>query len=1105
MQRDLEYFRDLHHQTSRPRNAALEKDTSASVSRGGPAGRGRGRALKPFRGRGRRGVMLAAEDAHEGHLSALPPINSYGRQAVSSSMLHADRGFQYADGAPILPAKRRRTGMTDMLYGDDFPSEDESAGPLTRKQSAGSHDAAAQSPASDEDEQFISGEETLSPYDFSQGLTFEEERADDIKNPSSRLATYTHEELRGPATAFGLPAFPHRSKPQEANVMPIPNGPPITASGPVRRMLKYQRESNVIPYQTHVDYIREFAATALAPIRAYAILEREVPPPPLCEICQEGGERAPTWRCDCCDEQRYLCKRCMASAHFKLPYHRVKWYNGRFYEDAWLRDSGVYIALCPRRLGGSCPTAPHRPEVPDGFWSAPPPRYVAADVSPISPDGSDRDAFEPDSGAHPADPPDPRFGSEPLDEGEVESGAAPLDDYTEPWTRRPASVPPVRPCHSREAEYDPRGLRALTICHDNGIHAIGVQFCACSGAAARDLQLIAKGIYPASRKDPSTGFTFRCLDRFLIDNLESDTAAESFARKLQRLSIPDNPDLAPNRYPELIRCGREYRAIVQLIEHGFSHQDLTNWQPPGQGDLIYKCVICPSPEENMRNGWETKDNSWAHFYSFNIDGNFEGQHTTSRVPENNQPLYPGTGAFNHPDEAAYALRQGRDDHSLSQAQKDRVGHIPCHNHQAASNLGKSRNPTTDIKGIGAIVCARHGCFVPGALNNFSLGETQIPVDYSLNNAFRVCDFSKIRRLQILYDINCQYSVHLEERFKAAGYSWPHLQHLLLGVGVWHIYGHILECFSRFSPLYAYRCGVVDGEIVETLWSVLNEILGSCRGMSLAHREEVINFKVRDMNWKKIGKAGESFAFLVPEPKVTKRTAYLNKISESCAEDDLRKWDDLRKELEDRRSRPMPADDRRADRQDDRGPRFADGRLDTVEEEPSLAGAEAELLEDEALADDGAQLVRPIVAAMKLQAEQIQLQIAAREPAGTEELRLEREKWRARLASSIGRSNSAMARLLDDEGGSNATFSGETPLAAAVLDADMWPETTMSGPSTRGTRPRSEYRAVDLPSTRWDGPSHYHELDAVRQRAIRVERRLREVEARVRLFKLRTAS
>lgn len=67
------------------------------------------------------------------------------------------------------------------------------------------------------------------------------------------------------------------------------------------------------------------------------------------------------------------------------------------------------------------------------------------------------------------------------------------------------------------------------------------------------------------------------------------------------------------------------------------------------------------------------------------------------------------------------------------------------------------------------------------------------------------------------------------------------------------------------------------------------------------------------------------------PLLVKREAYLDKISENCTDDDLAKWDNLRKEIEHRRSLPMPSEKRRSDTQDDRGPRFVDGRLDTVEE------------------------------------------------------------------------------------------------------------------------------------------------------------------------------
>ena len=78
-----------------------------------------------------------------------------------------------------------------------------------------------------------------------------------------------------------------------------------------------------------------------------------------------------------------------------------------------------------------------------------------------------------------------------------------------------------------------------------------------------------------------------------------------------------------------------------------------------------------------------------------------------------------------------------------------------------------------------------------------------------------------------------------------------------GVGVWHIYGHVFECYGRFSTLYARHTGIIDGEILETLWSILNRILESCRGMSLAHREEVISLYMSDSNNRKIVDMGAS--------------------------------------------------------------------------------------------------------------------------------------------------------------------------------------------------------------------------------------------------------
>jgi hypothetical protein len=136
------------------------------------------------------------------------------------------------------------------------------------------------------------------------------------------------------------------------------------------------------------------------------------------------------------------------------------------------------------------------------------------------------------------------------------------------------------------------------------------------------------------------------------------------------------------------------------------------------------------------------------------------------------------------------------------------------------------------------------------------------MDFALDRAIKQnTNPQKIGRLQLLYDIMCIYGVHLEDRFKKLAHlDWPQFREFIRCVGVWHIYAHIPKCYGRYSPLYALHTGIVDGEILETLWSLLNNVTQSCRSMSLANREETINFHMNDINWKKtveMSKSGHS--------------------------------------------------------------------------------------------------------------------------------------------------------------------------------------------------------------------------------------------------------
>jgi hypothetical protein len=77
------------------------------------------------------------------------------------------------------------------------------------------------------------------------------------------------------------------------------------------------------------------------------------------------------------------------------------------------------------------------------------------------------------------------------------------------------------------------------------------------------------------------------------------------------------------------------------------------------------------------------------------------------------------------------------------------------------------------------------------------------------------------------------------------------------VGKWHLATHIAECFPKFTLNFVEGAGQVEGEILETLWSGLDEITGLAQAMSIAHHQEVIDEYMNDSNWRKLLRSGNS--------------------------------------------------------------------------------------------------------------------------------------------------------------------------------------------------------------------------------------------------------
>lgn len=140
------------------------------------------------------------------------------------------------------------------------------------------------------------------------------------------------------------------------------------------------------------------------------------------------------------------------------------------------------------------------------------------------------------------------------------------------------------------------------------------------------------------------------------------------------------------------------------------------------------------------------------------------------------------------------------------------------------------------------------------------------MDYSFCEALRNSNFGDIKKIIHLYDINCQYHVHLQDRIDSGLYLdiAPHHE-IVHGIGLMHIGGHVPTCFARFSPSFMPNAGRVDGEILESLWSVLNEVSPSTQNASHAARREMLDDHMNDSNWKKVLGSGELLCMAITEP------------------------------------------------------------------------------------------------------------------------------------------------------------------------------------------------------------------------------------------------
>lgn len=200
-------------------------------------------------------------------------------------------------------------------------------------------------------------------------------------------------------------------------------------------------------------------------------------------------------------------------------------------------------------------------------------------------------------------------------------------------------------------------------------------------------------------------------------------------------------------------------------------------------------------------------------------------------------------------------------------------------------------------------------------------EQQKNVDFALLQSIDTTAVDPDQGLMIIYDIVCQYIIHLRERI---GHKLPIGLEIDQAIGLFHVHGHKKECFFRYATSLIPGAGVTVGEILESLWSGLNGISPTTRTATLAHRAEVLDDHACDSNHKKMLGMTKSLCRRHKEASETLLHAqqYFNELSQAADIQAVEQWTKQIEQAESQRLSKIKV-------MDLYGARLADDNLDSA--------------------------------------------------------------------------------------------------------------------------------------------------------------------------------
>lgn len=142
----------------------------------------------------------------------------------------------------------------------------------------------------------------------------------------------------------------------------------------------------------------------------------------------------------------------------------------------------------------------------------------------------------------------------------------------------------------------------LRVVHTTGVHEVALSYCGCNREIARDLQLLRRGLYPASQQKVRTCVTFSLLKLLHLLSLMGKVSAFDMYHSIERLTNNTGLNMPRSRYRPTMRCLNQWRHLKALKRGGRGH-DPTGASGTSEGELALLCPTCPHPGINLPDNW----------------------------------------------------------------------------------------------------------------------------------------------------------------------------------------------------------------------------------------------------------------------------------------------------------------------------------------------------------------------------------------------------------------------------------------------------------------------------------------------------------------------